>query len=95
MVGRDDVVIEKPEVTVRVSYPLRGRFFDYAARGRPRGRLPPRRAGPQDLRLYHRIYASRASQGRYGVYGHDIGDLDLCGVCYDAARDVYTLEVDS
>jgi hypothetical protein len=35
------------------------------------------------------------SDGAYGVYGHGLDDLLLCGVVYDAARDVYTLQVDS
>ncbi len=35
------------------------------------------------------------TEGTYGIWGHDISDLDLVGVVHKPLRDVWVLEVDS
>lgn len=35
------------------------------------------------------------SDGRYGIWGHSLGDLDLGSVSYNPAEDLYSLSVDS
>jgi hypothetical protein len=77
------------------------------ARCRPPPHAPRRRSAPSRVRPARRppaplpspaqeIYRQEeGAPGTYGIWGHSIGDLDLCGVQYEAERGFWTLQVDS
>lgn len=35
------------------------------------------------------------SHGRYGVWGHCLGELMLCGISFQPAKDLYSLDISS
>ncbi len=72
-----------------INYPCKGTFFPIQVRGKGMGTLQLiNKIGE----CYRKIYAEPK---KYGVYGHDIGDLYLEGIEVDFEKKLITLEVGS
>ena len=50
---------------------------------------------PDPGRAAPNLYNRGRSSGTYGIWGHDLGDLVLHTVAFDAERNLYTLGIDS
>ncbi len=111
MIGKADIVIPKPSIRVGISYPLRQLYtFELRAddgRGFRRGELALKVSQlyqsiydeeamtAEDLGREGSLYNRGRSEGKYGIWGHDLGDLAMHSVEYDAEEDMYVPIVDS
>lgn len=107
MVKPREVVIPHKEITIKYDYPLDGTFkFTHESRSK-RGwtRVAVFKAIQSD---YRKMYATEedpghlpgmlnraASEGPYGIWGHDIGDLVIEGVSYNPKTHMVSLSIGS
>jgi hypothetical protein len=52
-------------------------------------------SGPPAPNKNPRLMNRGPTDGKYGIYGHVLGDLDMTGVYYNKKHDIYTFHVDS
>ncbi len=91
----DEIVINKQDITIIYDYPLEGRFPFKHHTDNVSG-FTRETISEQIMNRYRKIYEEESqNQGKYGIYGHSIDQLQLSALYFNEITEQYTLSVDS
>lgn len=92
--GRDDIVIAERQISVSVTYPLSA-WSTFTLRADAPGGFTRGGLALKISKLYKKIYAEERRTGKYGIWGHDLGDLALHTVSRSSPGAAFDLGIDS